>query len=266
MSSQATCITPDVVEPLEGRTVRIGVVRPWEPPAFSTLTPALMPTPDAQHRDGRVARVAAADDDPLALMAIEAMIARAAGLVFIGGETGVDGIVRFAADEQPEAVLLDWMMPGGGGPRAARQIHARCPGTCIVALTSSGQPGGATRDEPRRRPSHSHQGQLERGARPRDPRSPGGLSRLRAPLAMGGRGKPDADLTSTGVQRRGDARHTCGASRIDPFRRRLDDRRARLAPVAGRRDCVNRVSGPAGDRCASPARRIAPSRIRSFAT
>jgi DNA-binding NarL/FixJ family response regulator len=82
-------------------------------------------------------RVAIADDDPLARFAIEAMIDRAHGLVFVGGTDRVAGIVEIAVLERPDVIVLDWMMPGGGGPEAARRILGQRPDTRIVALTSS---------------------------------------------------------------------------------------------------------------------------------
>jgi CheY-like chemotaxis protein len=82
-------------------------------------------------------RVAIADDDPFARVAIEMMIGGADGLALIGSADGVAEIVEFASLEQPDVVVLDWMMPGGGGPEAARRILRRSPGMPIVALTSS---------------------------------------------------------------------------------------------------------------------------------
>jgi CheY-like chemotaxis protein len=82
-------------------------------------------------------RVAIADDDPFARLAVETMIERADGLAFMGSADGVDGIVDLAVAERPDVVVLDWMMPGGGGPEAARQILRRTPDMTIVALTSS---------------------------------------------------------------------------------------------------------------------------------
>ena len=38
--------------------------------------------------------------------------------------------------EQPDVVLLDVRMPGGGGPHAAREISKRSPHTKIVALSA----------------------------------------------------------------------------------------------------------------------------------
>jgi CheY-like chemotaxis protein len=81
-------------------------------------------------------RVATADDDPVARVAIEAMINRADGLAFVGGAAGVEGIVELAVLKRPDVIVLDWMMPGGGGSEAARRIFKQSPDTRIVGLTS----------------------------------------------------------------------------------------------------------------------------------
>ena len=85
-------------------------------------------------------RVAVADDDPVARLAIEAMIESAGSLELVGAAGGVEEIVNLAAVKHPQVVVLDWMMPGGGGPQAARRILDHRPNTGIVALTSSDSP------------------------------------------------------------------------------------------------------------------------------
>jgi CheY-like chemotaxis protein len=82
-------------------------------------------------------RIAIADDDALARFAIETLIGAADGLALVGSAEGVDEIVELAIAQRPDVVVLDWMMPGGGGPEAARRILSRSPDTRIVALTSS---------------------------------------------------------------------------------------------------------------------------------
>jgi DNA-binding NarL/FixJ family response regulator len=82
-------------------------------------------------------RVAIADDDPFARSAIEAMIQRGSGLVFVGAARGVREIVEVATVNRAEAVVLDWMMPDGGGAEAARRILALNPSVGIVAITAS---------------------------------------------------------------------------------------------------------------------------------
>ena len=87
--------------------------------------------------DGRVVRVAIADDDAIARYAIEAMIEGCHGLAVVGAAAGVEDIVLVAALKGADVVVLDWMMPDGGGAEAARRILLRSPDTGIVALTSS---------------------------------------------------------------------------------------------------------------------------------
>ena len=68
------------------------------------------------------------------------MIERSDGLQLVGAASSVKEIVELAVNKRPDTVLLDWMMPGGGGPEAARQIVVRCPGTRVIALTASASP------------------------------------------------------------------------------------------------------------------------------
>jgi CheY-like chemotaxis protein len=82
-------------------------------------------------------RVALADDDALARVAIGAMLESADWLELVGDAPGVEDIVELVAVKRPEVVVVDWMMPGGGGREAARRILELRPDTLIVALTSS---------------------------------------------------------------------------------------------------------------------------------
>jgi CheY-like chemotaxis protein len=82
-------------------------------------------------------RVALADDDALARVAIAAMLESADWLELVGRAWDVDGIVELAAAQRPDVVVLDWLMPGGGGAEAARRILDHRRHTLIVGLTSS---------------------------------------------------------------------------------------------------------------------------------
>jgi CheY-like chemotaxis protein len=95
--------------------------------------------PTAQS-DGAMVRVVIADDDPLARMAIEAMIKRGERLELVGSAADVPQIVELAAATRPDVAVVDFIMPGGGGPEAARQIQERSPGTRIVGLTAADGP------------------------------------------------------------------------------------------------------------------------------
>jgi DNA-binding NarL/FixJ family response regulator len=80
------------------------------------------------------------DDDPLALLAIKTMIENVDSLTFVGGAGGVEEIVSLTNVTRPHVVVLDWVMPNGGGPEAARRILSDRPGTRIVGLSSSDSP------------------------------------------------------------------------------------------------------------------------------
>jgi CheY-like chemotaxis protein len=100
---------------------------------------AAEPAADASSSD-EVVRVVIADDDPLARMAIEAMIKRGERLELVGSAADVPQIVELAAATRPDVAVVDFIMPGGGGPEAARQIQERSPGTRIVGLTAADGP------------------------------------------------------------------------------------------------------------------------------
>jgi CheY-like chemotaxis protein len=85
-------------------------------------------------------RVAIADDDPLARMAIEAMLKRGDRLELVGTATDVPEIVLLVGAERPDVAILDVVMPGGGGPEAARQIRQGSPDTKVIALTAFDSP------------------------------------------------------------------------------------------------------------------------------
>jgi CheY-like chemotaxis protein len=85
-------------------------------------------------------RVAIADDDPLARMAIEAMLKRGDRLELVGTATDVPEIVLLVGAERPDVAILDVVMPGGGGAEAARRIRQGSPGTRVIALTAFDSP------------------------------------------------------------------------------------------------------------------------------
>ena len=78
-----------------------------------------------------------ADDDALARAVIEAIVKRDPELELIGSANDAPSAIELADEHQPDVAVLDWMMPGGGGPAAAREILLRSPETKIVALTAS---------------------------------------------------------------------------------------------------------------------------------
>lgn len=57
------------------------------------------------------------------------------------GEAGdVDVAVRLILDREPDVVLLDVHMPGGGGAEVLRRVHETRPGQKVLALSVSDEP------------------------------------------------------------------------------------------------------------------------------
>ena len=81
-----------------------------------------------------------ADDDAIARTLIEAIVEGDEELELLGSAQDAAGATQLAAEHHPDVAVLDWVMPGGGGPQAARDIAACSPETRIVALTSSESP------------------------------------------------------------------------------------------------------------------------------
>jgi len=82
-------------------------------------------------------KVLIADDDPIVRAVLEGLIGRADDLDLVGAANGAAQAADLAGQHHPHVAVLDWVMPGGGGPQAARGIERVSPDTRIVALTSS---------------------------------------------------------------------------------------------------------------------------------
>jgi DNA-binding NarL/FixJ family response regulator len=76
-----------------------------------------------------------ADDDALARALIEAIVERDRELELVGSAEDAERAIQLAKEHQPDVAVLDWVMPGGGGEAAAREILLGSPATKIVALT-----------------------------------------------------------------------------------------------------------------------------------
>ena len=80
-------------------------------------------------------RVLIAEDDARMRLALREVVAAAAGLELCGVVEDADQAIVLAERLRPQVCVLDVRMPGGGGPRATREIRARSPWTRIVALS-----------------------------------------------------------------------------------------------------------------------------------
>jgi DNA-binding NarL/FixJ family response regulator len=96
------------------------------------MTSSSMPVP----ANGDVYGVVVADDDRSIRAFLAALIAEEPTLKLLGEAADAEEAIRLTLSEKADAVVLDWWMPEGGGPRAAREISERSPSTGIVAFTA----------------------------------------------------------------------------------------------------------------------------------
>ena len=81
-------------------------------------------------------RVAVADDEETVVDVLRTLIGSDPTLRFVGSANDAEAAIDVAVREQPDVILVDVRMPGGGGVRAVREITRRCPPTKIVALSA----------------------------------------------------------------------------------------------------------------------------------
>lgn len=88
-------------------------------------------------------RVLVADDDPMIRMALSEVLEAEADLHVVAVAEDADQAIEFAAVHTPDVAVLDVRMPGGGGPRAAREIRIRSPRTQLLAFSAYDDSGVA---------------------------------------------------------------------------------------------------------------------------
>jgi DNA-binding NarL/FixJ family response regulator len=85
--------------------------------------------------DASALRVFLVDDHALIRSGIRAELADAVQIV--GEADDVDAAVELICEREPDVVLLDVHMPGGGGLAVLEAVGQRCPGTRFLALSVS---------------------------------------------------------------------------------------------------------------------------------
>jgi DNA-binding NarL/FixJ family response regulator len=99
---------------------------------LSIPAPAVVSRPTGELRGNP--RLLIADDDRFVQSALHAQLGRTFDIV--GTAKDANEAIAQAAALEPDVIILDVQMPFGGGPRAAREIHACAPGAALVALSS----------------------------------------------------------------------------------------------------------------------------------
>jgi signal transduction histidine kinase len=81
-------------------------------------------------------RVLIAEDETAVREAMVDLISSDASMDVVGSAKDADEAIEIAKEQKPDVALLDVKMPGGGGPRAAREIRKESPQTHVVALSA----------------------------------------------------------------------------------------------------------------------------------
>lgn len=90
----------------------------------------------ARSGGGTAVRVLVAESDPALRKAIQALISGVEGLELVGSAGDADEALRLAGSVDPDVVLVDVRMRGGGGSRVARELPAIAAGARVLALSA----------------------------------------------------------------------------------------------------------------------------------
>ena len=85
----------------------------------------------------RPARVLIADDEPLFIESVQALLAHDERVEVVGTATNGQDAVDLAVALEPDVTLMDISMPMLDGIEATRRIREQLPGACVLVLTGS---------------------------------------------------------------------------------------------------------------------------------
>ena len=187
---------------------------------------------------GRI-RVMLADDEDAVLEAMSGLVSTDPFIDLVGTARDAAEAIDLAERHGPDVAVLDVRMPGGGGAKAAREIHRRSPDTSIVALSASS-----------------------------DPRTVVSMIRAGA-VGYVGKDQPADDFLRA-IHRSVDGRASIAVDRLGEVAERLAEHHARHAEVAVQRARVSRawieeaIHGHALDMVFQPIVDLVDGRIRGL--
>jgi two-component system response regulator DesR len=88
-------------------------------------------------------RVMVADDDEDIRELLADMVNRDDSVELVGAASDANSAIELAGQTEPDVAVLDWMMPNGGGPKAAEELKAQRDEIRIVGI-SAGDPVSAS--------------------------------------------------------------------------------------------------------------------------
>ncbi len=88
-----------------------------------------------------ITRIVLADDHPVVLRGLKAMLAEVPDFQVVGEASDGPAAVRMIEQLRPEVAVVDFMMPGLNGLEVTRQVSRRSPQTRIVILSMHASEG-----------------------------------------------------------------------------------------------------------------------------
>jgi len=87
------------------------------------------------HSPPKTLRVFLADDHPIVLAGVKAIVGAAEGMTIVGDACDGRSALKLATELKPDIVILDISLPGLNGAKVAEQLRDNCPETKVLALT-----------------------------------------------------------------------------------------------------------------------------------
>jgi len=79
------------------------------------------------------------DDHQVVRQGVRAFLETQKDLTVVGEANSGEEAIRLAAEQVPDVILMDLVMPQMSGAAATQAIRERCPGVQVIALTSFGE-------------------------------------------------------------------------------------------------------------------------------